>query len=542
VVRFLRLLLEHFMDSPTPSTPPTSKPPRRKGRALHRNGVSYVGGFLVVVGLVLLAMSVVMQFSIKHPGPYFGIFTFLLFPGVILVGLALYGLGMRLESGRRRRTGNPEARPYPALDLNDPRQRLRFQVGLVSSSVLFIVLAFSGYNGLLLTSSVGFCGNTCHTQMEPEMTAYGSSPHARVSCVDCHVGGGASHYMQAKMNGVKQVTEVMLGTYARPIPTPTNLRPARETCEACHWPSKTWGSTVYQRPHFRYDEASTAEQITMLMRVGGGKGAYGDGIHWHMAAENVVTYVTNDAHGQDIPWVRIVRGDGSAVEYWRSEKPLDPAKLGALTKQTMDCIDCHNRPAHTFETPDVAVDKALAAGVFSKTLPWAKSLAVETLSTAYASRAAAHEGIPKAVRAFYQQKYPEVVAMRGADMDKLGAGLLELYDRNVFPEMRVDWTTYPSNLGHRNSAGCFRCHDGKHVAADGKVLVSECKVCHSMPQRGPPTAQGDPMPDSNEDWHPWQMTAMTAKHVKVDHRTIQCHECHEGGRKPKTECNDCHAQ
>ncbi len=515
---------------------------KRPRQALYRNWVSYIGGLLAAGGLVLFTIAMLMQFSIKQPGPYFGIFLFVIFPGIVFAGLLAFGLGMLLESRRRRRTGESEARPYPAIDLNDPRQRRRFQYLALSGMLLFIVFSFSGYNGFLLTESVGFCGNTCHTQMGPEMAAYQHSPHARVECVQCHVGGGAGHYVQSKANGVKQLTQVVFGNYDKPIHTPVRgnqLRPARETCETCHWSEKYWGSQLYQRPHFRYDEGSTAEQISMLVKVGGGQGSFGAGIHWHMAIENEVTFVSPDDHLQDIPWVRVKRPDGSTTEYFRTEKPIDAATVATLQKHTMDCMDCHNRPAHSFETPDIAVDKALAANVFSRTLPWVKSLSVETLSKEYPTRQAAHDGMKNAVTSFYGAKHPDVAAARAADIDKLAQGLVEIYDRNVFPEMNVSWKTYPSNIGHRNSPGCFRCHDGKHVAADGKVLVSECTTCHTAPQRGPQTKMGEPMTAVDGDWHPWQTPE---KHLAVEkHKNIQCHECHESGMKPKTECNECHS-
>ena len=529
-------------ETPPASTPPApiskSLLPSGKRAALYRNSISYTGGILVAGGAALLAVGLLMQFSIKSPGPYFGLFTFLLFPSIILVGLFAFGLGMLLESRRRRRTGKLEARPYPAVDLNDPKQRRRFQIFSAVGMVLFVTLSFSGYNGFLMTESVPFCGNTCHKQMGPEMNAYGFSPHAKVECVACHVGGGAGHYVQSKLNGVKQLKDVVFDSYDRPIPTPKNLRPARETCEECHWSKKNWGSQVYQRPHFRYDEKSTPEQITMFIKTGGGEGAYGAGIHWHMAVENEVTFVANDEHLQDIPWVRIKRPDGNVVEYWRSDKPIDPQTLATSTKHTMDCMDCHNRPAHGFETPDIAVDKALAAGVFSSTLPWVKSMSVDILFKDYATRDVAHDEIRKGVSAFYSQGYPSVAAARGIEIDKLATGLVDIYDRNVYPEMKVTWTTYQSNIGHRNSAGCFRCHDGKHVAADGKVLISECKACHTTPVRGPQSGFGETAAPTEQDWHPWQTPE---KHLAVEkHKNIQCYECHLNGRKPKTECNECH--
>ena len=509
-------------------------------RSLWRNWISYFGGLLVASGLALIVLGFLFQFTLAHPGPYSDIFIYVLFPMIVVAGFAVVVFGMLVERRRRKRAGTLEPRPYPAIDLNDPKQRKKFRIVTIAGMLVFVLLSFSGYHGYLFSESVTFCGSVCHRQMGPEMSAYRHSPHAKVACVECHVGGGAGYYVKAKMNGTKQLAEVVMGNYDRPIPTPIKgLRPARETCEECHWSEKNWGSQLYQRPHFRYDEKSTPEQITMLVKTGGGKDPYGAGIHWHMAVENEVTYVALDDKLQDIPWVRAKRPDGSVAEYARTEKPVDAAKIATLVHHKMDCIDCHNRPAHDFDTPDVAVDRALAAGVFSSTLPYAKSLAVETLSKDYATREAAHDGIKNAVTSFYAQRYPNVSATRGVDIDKLVAGLLDIYDRNVFPEMHVDFHTYPSNIGHRNSAGCFRCHDGQHVTADGKVLVSECKACHTEPQRGPQAGMGESLTGTEQDWHPWQPSQ---KYLEVaSHKNVQCYECHLDGRKPKTECNECHS-
>jgi hypothetical protein len=531
---------------PVKSDPPKSEGPRseRPGwrrASLWRNWVSYAGVTLAFSGVLLVLMALLWQYSIRRVSPYAGIITYVAFPSLILIGVVLGLGGMWRESRRRRRLGTTTALPFPRLDLNDPRQRRRFVLISMASSVLMVVLAFSGYNAFLLTESVGFCGSTCHTQMGPEMAAYQHSPHAHVACVECHVGGGAGSYVASKANGVKQLAGVIFHSYDTPIPTPIKgLRPAKETCQECHWSEQPWGSQLYQRPHFRYDEKATPEQISMFIKIGGGAGPYGTGIHWHMAVENEVTYVADDDHLQSIPWVRVKRPDGTATEYFRKFNPVDPAALPGMAHRTMDCIDCHNRPAHAFETPDVAIDRALAAGVVPASLPYVKSVSVDTLSGEYSTREFAHAGIAKSVRAFYAEKYPDVLATRAQDVNTLIKGLVDIYDANVFPEMKVSWKTYPSNLGHRNSAGCFRCHDNQHVSPEGRVLVSDCTVCHTQPQRGPLSPTGTPaIGPVSEDWHPWQTPE---KHLKIEkHKNILCHECHVAGRRPKTECNECHS-
>jgi nitrate/TMAO reductase-like tetraheme cytochrome c subunit len=510
--------------------------PAHKG--LYRNWMTYFGGIVTLVGVLLVAFFVLLEFSLKHPSPYIGIFTFVVFPGVILFGVLVGLLGMRMEALRRRKSGATEALPYPALDLNDPSQRTKFGIGVVVSAVLLVVLSFTGYNGFLLTESVGFCGSTCHV-MQPELTTYLNSAHARVRCVECHVGEGAGWYVNSKLSGTRQLFAVLFHTYDRPIATPVkNLRPARETCQRCHWPEKFVQAQLYQRPHFRYDEKNTAEQITLLVKTGGG-GENGGGIHWHMFIENKVEYVAEDTHLQEIPWTRVRRRDGTSVEYFRQEKKLVPEQLAALKVHQMDCMDCHNRPAHNFETPDLAVDRALSAGVISPSLPFAKSIAVDALSREYPDATSAHSGMRRELTAFYDDKYKDVATARAGDVKRAADALVAIYDRNVFPDMKVSWSTYPSNIGHRNWPGCFRCHDGKHVSPDGQVLTSECTTCHTNPIRGPQAGFGEVMANKAQpDWHPWEMPE---KHLAIaKHSQIQCHECHLAGRRPKTECKDCH--
>jgi hypothetical protein len=337
------------------------------------------------------------------------------------------------------------------------------------------------------------------------------------------------------------VFAVLLKSYERPIPTPiANLRPARETCEHCHWPQKFYGASLVQTPHYRYDEQNSAEQISLLMRTGGGAPDVGEnaGIHWHMVIGNRVSYAPEDRHSQIIPWFKVTRRDGSSTEYKAEGTKLSDPALAALPRRDFDCMDCHNRPSHDYRPPEGSIDRAMLAGQIATTLPWVKQLAVDALTRPYDSRAAAHEGQRQQILDFYRKDYPALLESRKQDLDRAIETVATIYDGAVFPEMNVDWKTYPNNIGHRQWPGCFRCHDNRHVSADGKRLANSCTLCHTAPQRGPAATLGDVMPESKESWHPWEMPA---DYVKVEaHAGLLCHECHQAGFRPRKTCDDCH--
>lgn len=253
---------------------PVTQENNQKG--LYRNTVSFFGAYVSIISILLTLFSLLLQFSFKRHSPYIGIFSYLVFPAFFTLGGTLFLYGMRRESLRRRRLGVDEALPYPLLDLNNPGTRKKFGYAVLGSSFLAILLAFVSYHAFLYTETVSFCGQLCHKVMEPEFAAYQGSPHSRVSCVECHVGSGASWYVKSKISGARQVLAVVTGSYPRPIPTPIeNLRPARETCEECHWPAKFFGTQLLQIPHFRYDERNTPEQISLGIKTGGGSGKIG---------------------------------------------------------------------------------------------------------------------------------------------------------------------------------------------------------------------------------------------------------------------------
>ncbi len=509
---------------------------QHKGGGLYRNAVSFFGVYVAIISIFLILFTLLLMFSFKSPSPYIGIFSYMVFPAFFTLGVIIFLYGMRRESIRRRQLGVDEALPYPRLDLNDPKTRKTFSYAIIGGSFLAILLAFISYHAFLYTETVSFCGQLCHTVMQPEYVSYQASPHARVPCVDCHVGAGASWYVKSKISGARQVLAVMLNTYPRPIPTPIeNLRPARETCEECHWPAKFFGTQLMQIPHFRYDEQNSPEQISLGIKTGGGSGQLGEnaGIHWHMITENKVHFIATDRKEQEIPWIRSSRLDGTEDVYITTDFKGDPEELASREKKEMDCMDCHNRPTHIYTPPDAAVDKAMASHFISRTLPWVKKVVVDALVVDYPSREKAVEGLRTDIATFYRDKYPNVYKSRKADVDKAIDTAINIYDQSVFPDMRVNWKTYATNIGHRNWPGCFRCHDGKHVTKNGKVLTTECTTCHTMPERGPLSPLGAMMPGpSKMKWHPMDLEGK--------HGRILCNKCHEAGYRPPIDCAECH--
>jgi hypothetical protein len=503
--------------------------------SLYRNTVSYFGGLIILVSIVMILLFLLLSFSLRAPSPYIGILTYMVFPGFLISGILVFLYGLIRESRRRRRLGAMEALPYPRLDLNEPRQRKKFTFILTGGCFLGILLAFVGYNAYLFTDSNTFCGKLCHSVMKPEYTAYLNGPHARVPCVDCHVGTGVSWYVKSKISGAPQVFALWFRTYSTPIPTPLkNLRPARETCEECHWPEKFYGAQLMQYPYFRYNKENTPEQISLLVRTGGGTLNLGEnaGIHWHMAINEKVYFRATDPGLQQIPWIKVINGDGSETIYRDKSVNFSDEELNRLPLNFMDCMDCHNRPSHVFLPPETAVDQAMAGGYISSRLPWIKKLALDALMKDYGDRQNVYEEIGQFIEAYYAKNYPKVLKNQKAELKQAVGTIFGIYDRNVFPTMKVNWTTYPNNIGHRNWPGCFRCHNNRHVSQAGKVLTSGCPVCHTTPQRGPLLPLGATTPASTQPWHPWPL--------KGTHERILCNLCHRAGYRPPLDCISCH--
>jgi hypothetical protein len=415
------------------------------------------------------------------PHPYVGILIFLILPGFFLLGLALIPLGIWLRRMSLRKSGELPA-IYPAIDLSLPlvRQGMVYVAG--ATALNFVIFGTASYRGVEYMDSTAFCGTTCHTVMAPEYAAYQNSPHAHVACVECHIGPGAPWFVRSKLSGLRQVFAVTFKTYSRPIPSPVKfLRPARETCEQCHWPQRFTGDKFLVNTSYKDDEKNTPQTDVLLLKVGGRTWQGLVGIHGHHLSDGArIHYISTDAERQVIPAVYYTDDSGKTIEFLSTDAKPTQRQLDKGEHRVMDCIDCHNRPTHAFEMPETAVDKQMSTGTISPTLPYIKKKAVEMLKVDYPSQDEARQHILAELNNFYRSYYPAIYQTQRTVVQQSAEGVAAIYLRNVFPDMRLTWGSHPNNLGHNDFPGCFRCHDGSHTSADGQTITNDCSACHNL--------------------------------------------------------------
>jgi hypothetical protein len=449
---------------------------------LGQNRITEAGVVLTTSAAVtLIAFWIYLIVQARPVHPYTGIVFFLILPGVFALGLVLIPLGIWLRFRKLRAKGELPAE-YPKVDLRSPFLRRAVVLVAILTFTNFAIMGAASYKGVEYMDSAQFCGQTCHTVMEPEFAAYVDSPHSRVACVECHIGPGAPWFVKAKISGVRQVFAVALKTYSRPIPSPVHeLRPARDTCEHCHWPQKFTGDRLLVRTKYADDEKNTPATTVLLLKIGGRTTEGLVGIHGrHLDTVERIEYVTTDGRRQVIPKVTYIDDSGKTVEYVSTETGATAEQLARGERRKMDCMDCHNRPTHAFEMPERAVDKAMSDGRISAKLPFVKREAVAALKATYPDRETASRRIPEGLTEFYRSKYPDAYRAQRAAVEAAGEQVKAIYLRNIFPEMKVTWGSHPNNIGHEDFLGCFRCHDGKHKSSDGRVISDDCESCHQV--------------------------------------------------------------
>jgi nitrate/TMAO reductase-like tetraheme cytochrome c subunit len=476
-----------------------------------RNWISWTGLLLSASALFSFFLLFALDLFTGHPNPYLGILAYVVAPSFFILGLAITLFGAILQWRRNRRALKAAEPLVIKIDLARERDRKILWIFATVAVAFLFLSAVGSYQTYQLTESVQFCGKACHLPMEPQFVAAQHTAHAKVECVACHVGPGAAAYFKTKLNGVKQLYHTAANDFERPIyVTATNPRPTQAICEQCHWPKKYVGNVERTYHHYLSDEKNTPFAVRLLLNVGGGDPSNGPqgGIHWHMNIANKIEYITTDERLMNIPWVRSTNPQGVTTVY------SDPNFKNDIDKyqiRRMDCMDCHSRPAHKIHNPNEAVDLAMSTGRLDPKIPWLKSKTVAALTKAYATQSEAEQGITASLR----EAYP--------DPNQAGPIIKEaqaIYRENFFPEVKVDWRTHPDFVGHKSWNGCFRCHDGKHVAADGKksIKASDCKSCHLILAQG----SGDALNQIDPKGHNFI-------HIDAEYSEFTCVECHTGG-------------
>jgi nitrate/TMAO reductase-like tetraheme cytochrome c subunit len=487
------------------------------------NYISYFGSIIAIIAWVTLIFFVILIYFFKIENVYFDLYTFIATPAFLVLGLLLIPYGMYRKRKKLKKGIQVSDEKLLVFNLRDPKTRNAILIFTIVSVFFVISTIVGSYKAFHYTESVEFCGKLCHKVMEPEYIAYQNSPHARVRCAECHVGEGADFYVKSKMSGLRQVYKYMLGTYPRPIATPIeNLRPARETCEKCHWPQKFYTNALRNEKYFLADSLNTEWNVVLNMKIGASHQALGlaEGIHWHINPDFQIDYKSN-AKRDTIFWVKILNKK-TGVETIYKDAELEKSQAGLSKKEArgMDCMDCHNRPSHEFRSPSKYVNDLLASKSKLAAIPWLKNAAMEALKIPYSTTDSAMSEIKNKIIKFYNEKSPALFKKYTADILIAVTDIESVYSRNAFPEMKVNFTAYPRHIGHLETNGCFRCHNDRFKSASGKVISRDCNLCHTI------VAQGK---------------ADSIKYVGINGSLDFVHPVDIGDSWKESNCMDCHS-
>ncbi len=453
-------------------------------RGLWRSPLGVMGVTITTISATLMIIGVLLDILGFFHNPYFGVIIYMILPAGMVAGLIMIPIAAYLRRRKWHKTGVEKG--HLQLNLSHPKHRL-FLVGFIALTVVNVtILAIVGYEGYHFTDSPYFCGMVCHQVMAPEYTAYKRSPHSRVPCVECHIGPGATWFVKAKLSGLRQVWAVAMNSYERPIPVPVEeLRPARDTCEQCHWPEKFYGKKVKEYYRFSNSDQKNPEKTEIRLHIGGHNPKTGqfEGIHWHVSKDVVVRYLAADRKRTKIARIQVKRPDGSVDEFVKSDTEVEEGFEPQW--RVMDCIDCHNRPTHIYEMPEDVVDFGLLSGRINSDIPGIREDSLTVIQIDYKTRDEAKKQMVTKLLELQKKRNPEVAQRYEKDIKSAGNYLLEKYLANVWPEQKVLWGTYKGHLGHQwaeEGYGCWRCHDEEHINLDGEAISQDCGLCHDEPE------------------------------------------------------------
>jgi hypothetical protein len=488
-----------------------------------KNWLTIIGSIIAGINLALIIVLFIISTIFNKANTNLGLFIYIILPGFLILGLLMIPVGMFRERKRVRKLAIKEEARFPRIDLNDLRHRNAFIIFTITTIIVLFLSTLGSFQAFHMTESVEFCGTLCHQVMEPEHTAYQNSPHANVACVECHVGSGASWYVKSKLSGLHQVYAVLTNTFPRPIETPLHdLRPARETCEKCHWPQKFYARSLWTNKYFLADSVNSEWDIMLQMKTGPEYSGLGmaEGIHWHINPSVNIEYISDNDKRENITYVKYTNKATGAVKIFRNDSnPISDSLLASSSPRTMDCIDCHNRPSHNYSSPTVYFDKAMQSGAVSKNIPFFKKASMTVLKETFTDRDTALTKIKESITAYYKTGFSDYYAKNTDLIDKSISAVQQSFRDNTFPKMKVTYDHYPEHIGHLESDGCFRCHNDAFVAADGSKISRDCNLCHTIVGQGKPGAiEYTTIEDKLDFRHPLN--------IGTAWKDANCSECH----------------
>jgi len=455
-----------------------------------KNWLTIIGSIIAGINLLLIILLFVVSSIFDKGSTNLGLFIYIILPGFLVLGLILIPVGMIRQRRLINKGGEAGLSRYPRVDLNDPKHRNAFIIFTISTIIILFLSTLGSFEAYHLTESVEFCGTLCHQVMEPEHTAFQNSPHANVSCVECHVGSGASWYIKSKLSGLHQVYAVLTKSYPTPIETPLHdLRPARETCERCHWPEKFYARSLWTNKYFLADSANSEWDIMLQMKTGPEYSGLGlkEGIHWHINPAVKIEYISDEDKRENITYIKYTNLTSGEVNIYKNEDvTVSDSLLSASENRTMDCIDCHNRPSHNYKSPTVYFDKAMLAGEISKNIPYFKKVSMGILYEKFTDRDSALMKIESSITDYYKSEFSDFYSENTAVINKAIDAVKKSYSENAFPRMKVTYDVYPEHIGHLETNGCFRCHNDTFKSENGRVISKDCNLCHTIIGQGKP--------------------------------------------------------
>jgi len=453
-----------------------------------KNWITIIGLLIASINFLMIIVLFLISTIFNKNDTNLGLFIYIILPGFLLLGLIMVPAGI-LISRKKRITKTPgEKKLLPAVDLNNPMHRKAFIAFTIATVIILFLTTYGTIEAYHLTESVEFCGTLCHKVMEPEYTAYQNSPHANVACVDCHVGSGASWYVKSKLSGLQQVYAVATKTYPSPIETPLHdLRPARETCEKCHWPQKFYARNLQTNRYYLADSLNSEWDIILQMKIGPEitELGFAEGIHWHINPDVNIEYISENDMRELISYVKYTnKATGEVTVYRNPDIEISDSIISASLPRTMDCIDCHNRPSHKYSSPPVYFDKAMLTNEVSQEIPFIKRTAMGILRNTFTDKDTALMQIREGIINYYKSDFSGYFEKNHPKIDQTVASMQKAFSQNSFPGMKVNYDIYPNHIGHLESEGCFRCHNDSFTSDNGRKITRDCNICHTIIGQG----------------------------------------------------------